>query len=212
MQFDFYLSSSMSCFHLVIERSNMPIPKILVFSGSNRPGSLNAKVARLAAVKLRDAGAKVTEVDLDKYKLPIVDATGFGHAPRNALRFAEALSSHHGMFIASPEYNAGYAPLLKNALDWATVAKPSAPGTGLAGKVIGVASASPGPLGGYRGLIQLRSILELGYGAIVIPEMAAIGGGDAAWNEDGTLKDKRTSDFFDALIARLVKEASLKRS
>jgi chromate reductase, NAD(P)H dehydrogenase (quinone) len=189
----------------------MAIPKILVFSGSNRPGSLNAKLASLAAVKLREAGAKVTEVNLDKYKLPIVDATGFGNAPRNALRFAEALAAHHGMFIASPEYNAGYAPLLKNSLDWATVAKPSAPGTGLAGKVIGIAGASPGPMGAYRSLTQLRTILELGYGALVVPEMAAVGGGDAAWNDDGTLKDPRTSQFFDGLIARLVKEASLKR-
>ena len=189
----------------------MATPKILVFSGSNRSGSLNAKVASLAASKLRAVGAKVTEVDLDKYKLPLVDASGFGNAPRNATRFAEAIASHHGMFIASPEYNAGYTPVLKNALDWATLAKPSAPGTAFAGKVVGVASASPGPLGGYRGLIQLRTILELGFGALVVPEMAAVGGGDAAWNEDGTLKDKRTDVFFDAVIAKLLKEASFKR-
>jgi chromate reductase, NAD(P)H dehydrogenase (quinone) len=190
----------------------MATPKILVFSGSNREGSLNARVAALAAKKLREAGAKVSEVDISKYKLPLVDATGFGNAPRNATRFAEALAAHHGMFIASPEYNAGYAPALKNALDWATVAKPSAPGTGLAGKVIGIAAASPGPLGGYRGLTQLRTILELGFGALVVPEMAAIGGGDAAWNDDGSLKDPRTAEFFDAVITRLVKEASLKRA
>ena len=42
-------------------------------------------------------------------------------------------------------------------------------------------------MGAYRGMTQLRTVLELGMGALVIPEMVAVGGGDAAWNEDGSV-------------------------
>jgi chromate reductase, NAD(P)H dehydrogenase (quinone) len=189
----------------------MASPTILVFSGSTRAGSLNGRLAAAAAKKLSAAGAAVTEISLADYPLPLVDAAGFGNHPEAAMRFRDKIDANKGLFIASPEYNAGYAPLLKNALDWATVAKPSAPGTGLAGKVVALGAASPGALGGYRGLTQMRTVLELGMGALVIPEMAAVGGGDSAWNDDGSLKDERTSRFLDALVASLVREASFQR-
>jgi chromate reductase, NAD(P)H dehydrogenase (quinone) len=189
----------------------MPSPKILVFSGSSRAGSLNAKLASLAAARLKAAGASATLISLADFPLPLVDATGFGNHPPKAMEFRELIDAHQGMFIASPEYNAGYAPALKNALDWATVAKPSAPATGLLGKVVALGGASPGALGAYRGLMQIRSVLELGMGAIVVPEMIAVAGGDGAWSEDGSLKDERSSQFLDAIIARLIKEASFAR-
>jgi NAD(P)H-dependent FMN reductase len=181
---------------------------ILVFSGSSRAGSLNGKLAALAAAKINAAGGSATLISLADYPLPLVDATGFGNAPEAATKLRALIDNHKGLFLASPEYNAGYAPALKNALDWSTVAKPGAPATGLAGKVVGLGAASPGPMGGYRGLTQLRTVLELGLGALVIPEMAAVGGGDAAFTADGGLADERTAGFFDAVIARLVKEAA----
>jgi chromate reductase, NAD(P)H dehydrogenase (quinone) len=189
----------------------MPSPKILVFSGSSRAGSLNARLAALAAARLNAAGASATLISLADFPLPLVDATGFGNHPPKAMEFRELIDAHQGMFIASPEYNAGYAPALKNALDWATVAKPSAPATGLLGKVVALGGASPGALGAYRGMMQLRSVLELGMGAIVVPDMIAVAGGEAAWNADGSLKDERSSQFLDGIVARLLKEASFTR-
>jgi chromate reductase, NAD(P)H dehydrogenase (quinone) len=161
------------------------------------------------AAKLMAAGAHVTHISLQDFPLPMVDATGFGNPPEQATELRKLIDSHRGLFIAAPEYNAGYTPLLKNALDWATVAKPGAPG--LAGKVVALGAASAGAMGGYRGLTQLRTVLELGMGALVIPEMAAVGGGEAAWNADGTLKDERTGQFLDSLIQSLMKEVSLPR-
>jgi NAD(P)H-dependent FMN reductase len=186
----------------------MSAPKILVFSGSSRPGSLNAKLAALAAKKLTAAGAQVTLISLADYPLPLVDATGFGHAPQPAHDLRAQIDAHAGLFIASPEYNAGYAPALKNALDWASVAKPGAPATGLAGKVVALGGASPGALGSYRGLTQLRTVLELGFGALLIPEMVAVGGADKAFGEDGEITDARTSGFLDAALERLIKLSS----
>ncbi len=185
----------------------MPAPKILVFSGSTREGSLNTRLATLAARKLAAAGAQVTQITLADYTLPLVDATAFGATPAKATELRALFDAHHGLFIASPEYNAGYTPALKNALDWASTAKPGAPASGLAGKVVALGGASPGHLGGYRSLTQLRTVLELGFGAMLIPEMVAVGLADKAFGEDGELLDARTGGFLDALVARLVKVA-----
>lgn len=186
----------------------MASPKILVISGSSREGSVNTKLATLVAAQLRSTGATVTQISLADYPLPFADATGFGNAPAHALALRELLDSHQGVFIASPEYNGGYTALLKNALDWMSIAKPGAPASTFAGKVVAVGGASPGHMGGYRGITQLRTSLELGFGALVIPEMVAVGMADAAFAEDGSLKDERTTGFLNAMVARLAKEAA----
>ena len=48
-------------------------PKILVFAGSIRTGSHNARLAALAAKELALAGADVTRISLEDYPLPIYD-------------------------------------------------------------------------------------------------------------------------------------------
>ena len=41
-------------------------------------------------------------------------------------------------------------------------------------RVFALAAASPGTLGGYRGLMAVRQVLELGCGATVLPEQVAV--------------------------------------
>lgn len=183
--------------------------KVLVLSGSSRQGSLNTRLASLAARKLSAAGAGVTQISLSDYPLPLVDATGYSNFPPEAKTLRELIDSHAGLFIASPEYNAGYAPALKNALDWASVTDTRAPV--LSGKVVAIGAASLGALGGYRGLTQFRTVLELGMGALLIPQMVAVGGGDGGWNADGTIKDERAAGMLDALVARLMRELAVPR-
>lgn len=179
--------------------------KILVLSGSAREGSFNTRLATLATAKLAAAGAVATQISLKDFPLQLVDASGFGHHPPEAMKLRELIDAHHGLFITSPEYNAGYAPALKNALDWATVAIPSAPGTGLSGKVVALGGASPGAMGGYRGMTQLRTVLELGMGALLVPEMVAVGNAASAFKDDGSLVDERSSGFLDVVVAKLIK-------
>ena len=49
----------------------MSVPKILVFAGSIRTGSHNARLAALAAKELALTGADVTRISLQDYPLPI---------------------------------------------------------------------------------------------------------------------------------------------
>lgn len=185
----------------------MTAPKILVFSGSWREGSMNTKLATLVARKLEAAGAQVTQISLGDYPLRLVDATGYGNVPDEAKALGALVGEHDGLFIASPEYNAGYAPALKNALDWISIARRPKPG--LAGKTVVIGGASAGQLGAYRGLTQLRTVLELGFGALLLPEMISVSGADKAFGEDGEIGDARVNGFIDAAVARLVKTAAL---
>ena len=184
--------------------------RILVLSGSSRPGSLNTRLATSAAARLGALGASVTQISLADYPLPLVDATGFGNAPDAAIKLRAEIDAHDGLFIACPEYNAGYTPALKNALDWTSVAKPGAPATALKGKVVALGGASPGAMGGYRALTQLRTVLELGFGALVIPEMVSVGFADKSLGENGDISDERTAGFLTAALERLVREITIR--
>ncbi|HEV7339388.1 MAG TPA: NAD(P)H-dependent oxidoreductase [Bosea sp. (in: a-proteobacteria)] len=184
------------------------MPKILVFAGSWRPGSMNTRLATLVAKKLAAAGAEVTQISLGDYPLPLIDARAFDNdPPAEAKALAALVEAHDGLFVISPEYNAGYPPALKNALDWISIVRSGGPG--LRGKVVALGGASAGSLGTYRCLTQLRTVLELGFGALLVPEMLAVAGADKAYGEDGELSDRRTAGFLDKVVARLIKVAAM---
>lgn len=183
--------------------------RILAFSGATRLTSLNRRLAAIAARDLRALGAAVTEISLLDFPLPFVDEDGRPNPPPEAHAFNAALQGHDGLFIATPEYNSGYPPILKNAFDWASMCNGGKPG--LAGKVVALGAASPGPRGGYRGLMQLRATLELGFGALVIPEMAPLPFANKALAEEGVLADESAAKMLAACLQRLLGEVKLRR-
>jgi chromate reductase, NAD(P)H dehydrogenase (quinone) len=83
------------------------IPKILAFAGSARQDSYNKKLVRVAAAGAQAAGVEVTLVDLRDFPMPIYDGDLEAHEgiPENALKFRHLMKVHHGLLIASPEYN-----------------------------------------------------------------------------------------------------------
>ena len=104
-------------------------PKILVFAGSTRTGSLHRKLAALAAAELSRAGMDVTLADLRDYPMPLYDGDSEASqgVPENAARFKELVRAHDALVVASPEYNGSFSALLKNTIDW--ISRP-APGEG----------------------------------------------------------------------------------
>ena len=191
----------------------MPIPKILVLPGSNRTGSHNVKLAALATKELTLIDADVTRISLVDYELPIYDAdldSRHGQ-PANALALKQMIMAHHGVFIASPEYSASVTPLLKNAIDWVSRVRERGDPTYAAfkGRVFAIASASPGRAGGLRSLMALRQILELGCGAIVIPEQVSIPNAVQAFDENDELADLGTANLLRTELQRLVDMARL---
>jgi NAD(P)H-dependent FMN reductase len=191
----------------------MAIPKILVFASSNRAGSHNVRLAALAAKELTLIDADVTRISLTDYPLQIYDAdldARMGQ-PANALALKQMIMAHQGVFIASAEYSASVTPILKNSIDWVSRVRERGDSTYAAfkGRVFAISSASPGAAGGLRSLMALRQILELGCGALVIPEQVVIPQADQAFDDMDEITDTRTANSFRAQLTRLVEMARL---
>ncbi|HEY5378289.1 MAG TPA: NAD(P)H-dependent oxidoreductase [Pseudolabrys sp.] len=191
----------------------MPQPKILVFAGSIRSGSHNAKLAALAAKELTLLDIDVTRISLADYPLPLYDADlDVRHGqPANALALKQMIKAHQGVFIASPEYSASVTPLLKNAIDWVSRVRERGDPLYAAFKdrVFAIASASLDPAGGMNALMALRQILSVGCGALVIPEQVAIPQADQAFDAMDNIADAHLANLFHAELARLVEMARL---
>jgi chromate reductase, NAD(P)H dehydrogenase (quinone) len=181
-------------------------PKILAFAGSLREGSFNKKLIRVGGQMAREAGAEVTLIDLREFPMPIYDgdlesAEGL---PEHAVRLKELMLSHQGFLISSAEYNSSVSAALKNAIDWASRPRE---GEGrlecFEGKIAGLLSASPGALGGLRGLYQLRWILT-NVGTVVVPKQVAVSGANEAFAEDGSLKDEGRARQVRGVVENLV--------
>ncbi|MEQ1504457.1 MAG: NAD(P)H-dependent oxidoreductase [Myxococcota bacterium] len=171
--------------------------KLLAFSASLRAHSLNRKLI-LAATEL--ARARGIEVDLAEFRtfdMPMYDgdvdeATGL---PPGALALCRRIEAADAVMIASPEYNYSIPGVLKNAIDWVSMADP----TPLKGKLGLLLSASPSVVGGIRGLWQLRIPLE-GCGMFVHPEMFTVGAAYEAFDAEGRLLDPKAVQRLDRVV------------
>jgi chromate reductase, NAD(P)H dehydrogenase (quinone) len=180
-------------------------PRILAFAGSTRAESHNKKLVRIAAAGAAAVGAAVTLLDLRDYPLPLYDgdleaAEGL---PEHGGKLKEIFQAHDGFLLASPEYNSSISGVLKNAIDWISRPVPGEPPlAAFQGKAAALMSASPGRLGGLRGLVHVRSILG-NIGVLVIPDQVAVPGAAEAFDEEGRLRDPKQQAAVEALGCRL---------
>lgn len=182
----------------------MSQPKILAFAGSTRKDSYNHRLVQVAAEGARQKGAEVTVIDLAEYPLPIFNEDLESEAtPENVTRLKELFLQHDGLLIASPEYNGSITPLLKNTIDWVSrPAEGEAPLAAYQGKVASLMSASPGGLGGLRGLVHVRAILG-NIGVTVLPQQVAVAKAYEAFGDDGSLLDANQQNQVIGLGASL---------
>jgi len=184
------------------------MPRILAFSGSSRVESFNTRLVAIAAGGAEDAGAEVTRINLGDFPMPFMneDLEASEGMPAAAREFKNLMIAHDGFLIASPEYNSAFSPLLKNALDWASrsEAEGEPPLQAFRGKVATLMAASPGALGGLRGLVFLRMMLG-NLGVIVLPDQLVVREAYKAFNADGSLVDENQQQAIRDLGARTVK-------
>lgn len=183
------------------------MPRLLMFAGSARSSSTNKKLAALAAKTAEQTGAEVTLIDLKDFEMPIYDGdieseTGL---PENAVKLKRIFTEHHGLFIASPEYNSSISPLLKNSLDW--ISRPHTeneqPLWAYKSKIAALGAVAPGALGGLRGLVPLRMMLG-NIGVTVTPTQVAISNGANAFDDSGALKEPHQAQMLKATVDQLV--------
>jgi len=179
--------------------------KILAFAGSTRAESFNKRLIKTAVAGARSAGAEVTLIDLRDYPLPLFDGdleAGEG-LPPNGRRLKDLFLAHQGLLLSAPEYNSSITGVLKNTIDWVSRPVPGeAPLACFDGKVACLMSASPGALGGLRGLVHVRAILQ-NIKVLVLPDQIAVSKADEAFNPDGSLKDPKRQAAVEALGTKL---------
>ena len=177
--------------------------RILVFAGSARQASLNRQLARLGAEAVRAAGAEATLIDLGDYPMPIYhgDLEAADGVPPKAVELGRLIVAHDGLLIASPENNASVSSLLKNTIDWLSRIREFDP---LSGKTAALMAASPGALGGVRGLYHLRAILNT-LGTEVIAQQFLLPRANQAFGADGQFIDPKQGAQLAKLAQRLVK-------
>jgi chromate reductase len=176
-------------------------PRILAFAGSARRESLNKKFLAAAVAIAREAGGEVTLLDLHDLPLPLYhgDLEEASGLPDNAKKLVGLITQHDALLVASPEYNSMFTPLLKNTIDWCSLADENP----FTGKVAAVISASPGAYGGIRSL-QLAQQLLLKLGCHVVPGQCALPHAGKAFDATGRLTDARAEKSVRALMTTLV--------
>lgn len=183
-------------------------PAILALAGSLRTDSYNKRLVKVAARGAEAAGATTTFLDLRELDLPLydedVEKRGF---PAGVTKLKAIMKQHQGLLIASPEYNSSISAALKNAIDWASRPAPNEkPLECFADKVAGLVSASPGALGGLRGLVHLRAILG-NIQVLVVHQQVAVPKANEAFTPEGDLKDEKQRSMVEgvgAVVARLL--------
>jgi chromate reductase len=181
--------------------------KILVIPGSLRSGSLNARLAAVAAHEIAVAGAEVTRISLSDFPLPIYDGDlqAKSGVPKNAVNLKRMIGVHHGVLIVTPEYNSSVPGLVKNTIDWVSRVQDTheARGQVFRDRAFAIAAASGGRLGGTRALSALRLILTACH-ASVIPNQLALSFADEAYDDMDRLKHSADSEALKALVRQLI--------
>jgi chromate reductase, NAD(P)H dehydrogenase (quinone) len=184
----------------------MPSPvRILAFAASARRESLNRKFLAVAVQAARDQGAEVTVADLNELDLPLYhgDLEDRDGLPAHAVALIALIKAHHGLLVASPEYNGMITPLLKNTIDWCSRADDNP----FEGKVAAVLSASPGPLGAVRSLVMAQQLL-MKLGCVVVPGQCYLTHASKAFDAEGKLLEERSVKAAQALAAKLLQISS----
>ena len=171
--------------------------RLLVFGASLREGSMNDKLASLAATVAQEKGATVERATMSDFECPPYDTDVELSAgiPAGAQALHDKLISVDGFMIASPEYNASMSGVLKNTIDWVSRFRPQP----INGKQAYLMAASPSMTGGKVGLWALRQPLEH-LGARTYPDMFALAQAHHAFNDAGRIADNKLQSWFEMTI------------
>ena len=178
----------------------IPEPRVrcLVFCASLRRGSLNGRLAELAARTIEANRCEVDRAQMRDFDAPSYDADAQANEgfPPGIEEFRDRLTNSDAFLIVSPEYNFSMPGVLKNSIDWVSRVSPQ-PFNERHGLLM---SASPSMAGGNRGLWALRIPLEH-LGARVYPDMFSLAQAHQAFDADGGLANPQLAGRFEQTIA-----------
>lgn len=169
--------------------------RIEIISGSPREHSVTRRLA-LALEKTFKANTEheIGLIDLREHDLPPMQAVfpSVEYTPEPYKKISERFFNADAFVLVTPEYNGSYAPAMKNLIDHFPKQYH---------KVFGIATASPGAMGGMRAAMQLQQLI-FGLFGIGSPHMLVVPGVDKKFDGKGELLDPS----FEKNINTFVKE------
>jgi chromate reductase len=175
---------------------------MLFFAGALRTDSSNKKFVREAARLAGEAGIKSDYIDIKDYPMPLYDGDieAASGVPETTKKLGEKIRAADALVISTPEYNASISAVLKNIIDWLSREKQIS----LTDKYLLLLAASPGALGGIRGLCQARQPFEA-LGVYVFPGMMNLPKSNEAFDAQHRLKDEKTTERLKKLLEQFAK-------
>jgi NAD(P)H-dependent FMN reductase len=167
--------------------------KIEIISGSPRQGSVTARVAlHLQQALQQRTGHEVGVIDLRDHVLPPIQSVFASPelAPEQFRGLAQRMFAADAYIVVTPEYNGSYSPAMQNLFDHFPKQHH---------KVFGLATASPGALGGIRAAMQLQQFVMALFG-IPSPYMLVTPGVDKKFDEQGNLTDPSFQKSIDTFL------------
>lgn len=177
--------------------------RVLIFAASLRSGSLNERLARLAARHVESLGFTVDFAEFREFDVPSFnqDLEADAVYPPGADVLRARLVASDAFIIVSPEYNASMPGVLKNVIDWQSRYRPQ-PFKGKHGLLM---SASPSMAGGNRGLWSLRIPLEH-LGAHIYPDMFSLAQAHQRLGANGEIAEERLRTMFEGNVECFVRQ------
>jgi len=176
--------------------------KFTIVSSSTRVGRISHRIALALEKQIKRVGHEAKVIDLAELKLPrFSERFSYIHEkPESWTRTMEMLNGSDGIIFLTPEYNSSFSSGLKNFID--VFAK-----AGFEGKPIGVATGSPGEMGGIRAAYQLQQVI-LSIAAYPQPQMLTIGAMQKKINATGEVVDADFQIHFEGFVEKFIEFSS----
>lgn len=157
--------------------------KIEIISGSPRLNSVTHRVAIYLKNWLKEnTEHEANIIDMKEWNVPHIQSVwnSMDKVPVEFKPLAERIFNADAFILVSPEYNGSYSPAMKNLFDHFPKQ---------AHKPFGIATASPGGMGGIRAAQQLLLLVPALFG-ISSPYMLIVPSVDKKFSPDGDLLDE----------------------
>lgn len=173
---------------------------VAVVVGSLRKGSYNRMAAlELAKLAPEDMTLRIVEIgDLPHYNEDLETAS----PPAEWTRFRQEILSADAVLFVTPEYNRSVPGVLKNAMDVGS--RPYGSSVWM-GKPAAIMTLSPGALGGFGANHHLRQSLVFQDTPILQQPEAYVGNAARLFDDQGSLRDEKTKEFFRSFITAFQK-------
>ncbi len=167
---------------------------ISIVSGSPRNNSITFRVALFLKRVLEEKTSHNVEIiDVRDYPIPAMLQEVYSSiekAPEDLKELAEKMFATNAFILVTPEYNGSYSPAMKNLFDHFPKQ---------IHKTFGIATASPGAMGGMRATQQMQLLINALFG-IASPFMLVTPFVDKKFDEKGNLLDTAFSATIDTFI------------